>query len=81
LAQVARSHGMLGVALVLSATGATRLRLTVTDEVPADEADVESANGMAACLPLIAALEGSGGEVPHLPLGPESSLQIGVRHR
>jgi Beta-ketoacyl synthase, N-terminal domain len=81
LAQVVHSHGMLGVAVVLSAAGTTCLTLAVTDEAPGDEAAADSDNAMAVCLPLIAAFEGAGDALVRLPLGPESTLAVGVRHR
>jgi hypothetical protein len=101
LGQVARSHGMLGVALVLSAVaddGASgdavgrRLQLSVIAQPPADQlaaaangpagpssAMPGTANAMAACLPLIAALQGGTQHVLRLPLGPGSALQVRVR--
>jgi hypothetical protein len=81
LARVAHSQGMLGVALVLGAShepNPSRLQLTVTENV--SEAGVPAANAMAACLPLIAALEGRLDQVLSLPLGPQSSLEVRVRH-
>jgi hypothetical protein len=81
LAQVAHSQGMLGVALVLGAChepNPSRLQLTVIAEAHAGGAP--AANAIAACLPLIAALEGRLDQVLSLPLGPESSLEVRVRH-
>jgi hypothetical protein len=81
LAQVTHSQGMLGVALVLGASherNPSRLQLTVTANVPVPGAP--AANAMAACLPLIAALQGRVDQVLSLPLGPQSSLEVRVRH-
>jgi hypothetical protein len=81
LAQVAHSRGMLGVAMVLSAvpggSGAS-LQLQVGPGAPAR--DESGANAMAACLPLIAALQNTRtpGELLSLPLGPDSALQVRV---
>lgn len=81
LAQVTHSRGMLGVALVLGASPAgnsARLQLTVTADVP--ERGRHVGNAMAACLPLIAALEDRVEAALGLGLGPHSSLQVRVRH-
>jgi hypothetical protein len=81
LAQVTHSRGMLGVALVLGGRHEhhrARLQLTVTPSVP--EAGESAANAMAACLPLIAALKGGLDQVLSVQLGPESSLEVRVRH-
>jgi hypothetical protein len=81
LAQVTHSRGMLGVALVLGASpepNLSRLQLTVTAQAPGS--DVPAANAMAACLPLMAALEGRIEQVLSVPLGPHSSLEVRVRH-
>jgi len=96
LAQVAHSRGMLGAALVLSVasgSGGAGLRLAVTakeradgawlaaaDGVTESGAAAGSANAMAACLPLIAALERKVDDVLSLPLGPQSALEVRVRH-
>ena len=85
--QITNSHGLLGVALVLSAapgaggTDATLLELAVTAGTPAGVAaqtTAGSANAMAACLPLMAALERRAGDVVRLPLGPDSLLGVRV---
>jgi uncharacterized membrane protein len=81
LAQVAHSRGMLGVAMVLGAAqvpNLTRLQLTISAQVPA-LAD-PAGNAIAACVPLIAALEGRGQAQVSLPLGPDSTLQVQVQH-
>ncbi|HEY6458337.1 MAG TPA: beta-ketoacyl synthase chain length factor [Steroidobacteraceae bacterium] len=81
LAQVTRSRGMLGVAMVLAANtepNPSRLQMTVTADAPVGAAP--AANAIAACLPLIAALEARLEQVLSLPLGPQSSLQVQVRH-
>ncbi|HEX3836068.1 MAG TPA: beta-ketoacyl synthase chain length factor [Steroidobacteraceae bacterium] len=81
LAQVAHSRGMLGVALVLGAShepDTTRLQLTIAADAPA--AAAPAANAIAACLPLIAALEGRTQAQVSLPLGPDSTLQVRVQH-
>ncbi|HEY4338426.1 MAG TPA: beta-ketoacyl synthase chain length factor [Steroidobacteraceae bacterium] len=81
LAQVTQSRGMLGLALVLGTNHehhASRLQLLVTADAPARSAP--AANAMAACLPLIAALEGRTEALLSLPLGPDSSLQVRVQH-
>jgi Beta-ketoacyl synthase, N-terminal domain len=93
LVQVTPSLGMLGVALVLSAppavsgdTEAVRLQLLVRSDVraavdaPADRSGTPgSANAMAACLPLIAALQHRLTTSLSLPLGPDSALEVQVR--
>jgi hypothetical protein len=82
LAQVTHSRGMLGVALVLAMNhepNPTHLQLTVTADAPVDGAP-PAANAMAACLPLIAALEGGLDQQLSLALGPHSSLAVRVRH-
>jgi hypothetical protein len=96
LVDVTPSLGMLGVALVLSAppdvrdgdTAAASLQLVVHAQAPAAAVDAAgqsgipgSANAMAACLPLIAALERRVATILSLPLGPESSLEVRVRLR
>jgi hypothetical protein len=81
LAQVAHSRGKLGVALVLAGShepNPARLQLTVTAD--AHEGGAPAANAIAACLPLMAALEGRLEQVLSLPLGPDSSLEVQVRH-
>jgi hypothetical protein len=81
LARVAHSQGMLGVALVLGArpeARASHLQLTVTAQAHVD--GTPAANAIAACLPLIAALEGRLDQVLNLALGPQSSLEVRVRH-
>ena len=83
LARITHSHGMLGVAVVLSvaqAGAAMRLQLAVTETAAAQAAHAGSANGMAASLPLIAALERKATEVLSLPLGPGCALEVRVRH-
>ncbi len=82
LAHVAHSRGMLGVAMVLSAiqgSTATTLQLHVSPEPPAR--GEPGANAMAACLPLIAALQSTSreGELLSLPLGPDSALEVRVQ--
>jgi hypothetical protein len=80
--QITHSQGILGVALVLTRDGSgTSLELAAVAERSAVTAFAASANAMADSLPLVAALERGGGEVLRLPLGPESSLQVQVRHR
>lgn len=79
--QIAHSHGMLGIALVLTGAGAaTGLTLTTVDEQSAPVKAAASANAMADCLPLLAALERGIGQRLNLPLGPDSMLQVQVRH-
>jgi hypothetical protein len=83
LARIAHSQGILGVAVVLSVAqpGApVRLQLTVTETAAAQTSHSGTANAMAASLPLIAALERKATEILTLPLGPDSSLQVRVRH-
>jgi hypothetical protein len=78
-AEIASSRGMLGVGLVLSASRAeneTGLQLTVSAGAAAQPA---GDNAMAACLPLIAALEADADAALSLPLGPECVLQIRVQ--
>ena len=80
--QIAHSQGLLGVALVLTRDGSgTSLELAAVAERSPDTAFAASANAMADSLPLVAALERGAGEVLRLPLGPESSLRVQVRHR
>ncbi len=80
-AQIAHSRGLLGMALVLTgAPGATGLALTSLAERPAPEHSAGSANAMADGLLLLAALERGGNEQLFLPLGPDSMLQVQVRH-
>ena len=79
-AQIAHSRGLLGMALVLTgAGGTTGLALTTVEErsVPEEPA---AGNGMADCLPLLAALERGASERLCLPLGPDSMLQVQVRN-
>ena len=81
LAQVTHSRGMLGMAMVLGAShqrNPSRLQLTLTADAPVGGAP--AANAMAACLPLIAALESRVEAVLRLPLGPDSALEVRVRH-
>jgi hypothetical protein len=81
LAQVNHSSGMLGVALVLGGShepNPARLQLTVTAD--AHGCVTPTANAMAACLPLIAALESRVEAVLRLPLGPDSALEVRVWH-
>ena len=83
LARIAHSQGILGVALVLSvaqAGASMRMQLAVTETAPAQASQSGSANAMAASLPLIAALERKAEEVLSLPLGPDSSLEVRLRH-
>jgi Beta-ketoacyl synthase, N-terminal domain len=80
LAQVAESRGMLGVALVLGTIhepNPARLQLTVMAQ--AHKRGAPATNAMAACLPLVAALEGRLEQVLTVPLGPQSALQVRVR--
>ncbi len=84
LARVAHSCGMLGVAMVLSAipgSSGASLQLHVSAEAPAQ--GEPGANAMAACLPLIAALQCTSGEgeLLSLRLGPDSALEVRVRSR
>jgi Beta-ketoacyl synthase, N-terminal domain len=80
--QITHSQGILGVALVLSRGGSgTSLELAAVAERSADTTLAASANAMADSLPLAAALARGSGEVLRLPLGPESALQVQVRHR
>ena len=79
LAQVAGSRGMLGAALVLTPRRGPEdsgLQLTVSSGGSDSPC---GANAMAACLPLIAALQSEVAAVLSLPLGPESQLQIRVQ--
>jgi hypothetical protein len=91
LVHVTPSLGMLGVALVLTALPKVRdevtapsLQLVVRAEAPAAAEDTGqsgtpgSANAMAACLPLIAALQRRVASVLSLPLGPDSALEVRV---
>ncbi len=83
-ARIAPSRGILGVALVLSAapaTAATGLQLTVTEIGSPQPPDAGAGNGMAASLPLVAALLAKAAGVLNLPLGPHSSLEVRVRPR
>jgi hypothetical protein len=80
-AQLAQSRGMLGVALVLSVTGqadGVTLELQISSQPP--DSPTPGSNAMAACLPLIAAMAEKRTEVLSLPLGPDSSLRLKVRH-
>jgi hypothetical protein len=82
-AQIAHSRGILGMAMVLGAAPqsvGTVLELAVTAHAspPQSGAPAEPANAMAACLPLLAALDGGATEV-RLPLGPSSWLDVRVR--
>ena len=80
-ARIAQSHGLLGVALVLTRDGADRrLELAALAESSADAIVAGSANAMAAGLLLITALERGAPDLLCLPLGPESTLQVVVRH-
>lgn len=77
--RIVDSQGMLGVALVLTRAGRGRsLELTAVAEPSADPSVAGSANAMAACLPLISALEQGSPDLLRLPLGPESTLQVAV---
>ena len=81
LTQLTHSRGLLGVALVLAAShegNSSRLQLTLTADAPVG--GTPAANAMAACLPLIAALESRVAAVLSLPLGPDSALEVRVRH-
>jgi len=82
LAQVAHSHGILGVALVLGppAAAAAALQLSVAEGGSPVAFPSGSTNAMTAVLPLVAALERKATEDLQLPLGPQSSLQVSVRH-
>jgi hypothetical protein len=80
--QITHSQGILGVALVLTPDGSgTRLELAAVADRAADTAFAAPANAMADSLPLVVALERGAVEVLRLPLGPESALQVQVRHR
>jgi hypothetical protein len=79
--QIAHSRGMLGMALVLTgAGGATALELATVAGRCAAQNPARSANAMADCLLLLAALERGGTEQVFLPLGPDSMLQVQVRN-
>jgi hypothetical protein len=80
-AEIAHSHGMLGMALVLSTSprpGEAALQLTVLPGATAAAAD-STANAMAAGLPLIATLESGVSGMLTLALGPDSSLQVRIQ--
>jgi hypothetical protein len=81
--QIAHSHGILGTAMVLAAAPLSDraiLELAVTAHAPPPHsgAAAQPANAMAACLPLLAALDGGATEV-RLGLGPTSWLDVRVR--
>jgi hypothetical protein len=78
-AQIADSHGILGVALVLTAVGgARRLELAAVEGRSAPLIRRQSANAMASSLPLMAALESGAAELLQLPLGPDSMLRVRI---
>jgi hypothetical protein len=78
-AQIAHSRGLLGIALVLTrAADARRVELTVLEERAAVPSVAASANAMADCLPLVAALESGLSQRLCLPLGPDSMLQVQI---
>jgi hypothetical protein len=80
-AEITRSRGMLGVALVLSTNlgpAEAGLQLTVSSGAAAGAAAAAGGNAMADCLPLIAALEAEADALLSLPLGPDSTLQVRV---
>ncbi len=81
--QIAHSRGMLGMALVLGMAPRVvdvmlDLAVTAHEGSPPCGAAGEPANAMAACLPLMAALDGGATEV-RLALGPTSWLDVRVR--
>jgi hypothetical protein len=78
-ARIVKSEGMLGVALVLTRDGSgCSLELTAVAEPSADPAVAGSANALAACLPLITALERGAADLLNLPLGPQSTLRVQI---
>jgi hypothetical protein len=78
-ARIAKSQGMLGVALVLTRDGSgCSLELAAAAEPSADPTVAGSANAMAASLPLMAALERGCADLLRLPLGPESTLRVQI---
>jgi len=84
-AQIAHSRGILGMAMVLSAAqlpGNAILEIMINAQAPSRHfgEPPDTANAMAACLPLIAALERRATELVRLPLGPTSLLDVSVRH-
>ncbi len=79
LAEITHSRGMLGAALVLTpGRGAAESGLQLTVGSGGSERPC-AANAMAACLPLVAALEAQGDQELSLPLGPGSVLQVRVQ--
>lgn len=83
-AQITASRGILGAALVLSAApqGArTVLDLEVREQAraPLSGEAAEPANAMAACLPLMAALQRPAPGLVSLALGPTSRLDVSLR--
>lgn len=79
--EIAHSHGMLGMALVLSTSpgpGDPRLHLTVSPGTVAIAA-AAGANAMAAGLPLISALDSGASGTLSLPLGPDAGLQVRIQ--
>jgi hypothetical protein len=77
--RIVNSQAMFGVALVLTRDGSGRsLELTTVAEPSADPIVAGSANAMAACLPLVAALAGSRAELLRLSLGPQSTLRVQI---
>ena len=86
LAQVSRSEGLLGAAMVLTTSpshGHTRLRATLVDAaapVPQGAlADRLGANAMAPMLPLFQALA-AGGDLVSLHAGPTQALRVEIAH-
>lgn len=82
--QIARSRGILGMALVLSAVPVSdnpvlEIALNADAALPHAETAVEPANAMAAGLPLMAALQRNAIGRVSLPLGPTSLLDVRVR--
>ncbi|HEV2700811.1 MAG TPA: beta-ketoacyl synthase chain length factor [Steroidobacteraceae bacterium] len=83
--ELAESHGMLGIALLLSTSpraGEAGLQLAVAPRAETDTATAigaASTNAMAAGLPLVAALRGGAVEMLPLPLGPDSTLQVRIQ--
>ncbi|HTV77093.1 MAG TPA: beta-ketoacyl synthase chain length factor [Steroidobacteraceae bacterium] len=78
--RIAHSHGMLGLALVLTrAGGPCTLRLGILEQQATPQTAGDDANAMADCLPLLVALERRADDRLRLPLGPDSVLQVQVR--
>ncbi|HZR01577.1 MAG TPA: beta-ketoacyl synthase chain length factor [Burkholderiales bacterium] len=89
LAAVARSRGSVALAFVLSPAAEQNERLALRWEVASDpapsdtgpqreHAELLAGNGMANCLPLLAALADAGPRQLHFALGPTLSLELAV---